>query len=747
MATVDTSNHNLRYGEISGQFIALVPDTPHPELDEYPDGWGLNGTIEFEPTIPYFSFNGKSYHPQKITAVVDGQGVMRYDNNEKFYLVATDIPGAQPYGWTYKVTPKLKLGIKPINLKPYHIHVGAGQSINLATVAPVDASTGESITRGVGVSNVRVDEETKSLIFTLEDGQELPPVHIGALAEVNIDLDTLQQYVMRAESAASVASAAKTQITPMYDELKIIDGEFKQAKIEVDGSITTINGKIDAIDEAILGIDDKVTNVDENAAKAEAAADRAEAAATSADVSKSAASSFANEAMGYRDATATHMASVSATKSSIDATALAVGNDAADVTVKHGEVMTWHGEVSADADQVASDKTSVGETKTAIDAQVTTATTAASTAESAASSASSSASAAHQSSISAASSASSASSSSTIASDAADRAEAAADAVEGAAEGAYVKPISGIPKTDLSSSIQASLDKADNSAPASHTHSMADISGLNSALTSKYSKPGAGIPKTDLSTSVQSSLDKADSASQAGHTHTVTDLSDWTEQSALFYKIPDTGIPTSDLAQAVQDAVAAATSASQPGHKHGVADITGLQSSLDAKYSKPSTGIPATDLASGVRTSLGKADTASQPGHIHHSDEITYRDNALGTVTVTESSDAPGLGVHDLLSPKGAEIGDYYALGSVGLSHLRSFTKPAVGAVGGGTYSAPAQTFDNKYIQRDGTAATSVTDNSLMYVTAKVARSLKPQEFLDALPAVKDLDTIYFIYE
>ena len=747
MAKVDTSNHSLRYGEVSGQYIALVPDTPHPELDEYPDGWGLNGTVTFEPTIPFFSLNGKSYHPQKITAVVDGQGVLRYDNNERFYLVATDIPGSQPYGWTYKVIPKLKLGVKPIDLKPYHIHVGAGQSINLATVAPVDASTGESITRGVGVSNVRVDEETKSLIFTLEDGQELPPVHIGALAEVNIELDTLQQYVMRAESAASVASAAKNYITPLYDEIQIIDGEFKQAKIEIDASIVTITGKIDAIDEAILGIDDKVTNVDENAAKAEAAATRAEAASTSADVSKTAASSFANEAMGYRDAAATHMASVSSTKSSIDAISLDITSKGNDVTSKHAEVMAWHGEVEDNADQVAADKISVGETKDAIDAQVVTATTAASSAESAASSASSSASAAHQSSISAASSASSASSSSTSAADAADRAEAAADAVEGAADGAYIKPSTGIPKTDLSSGVQSSLDKADNSAPASHTHGMADISGLNSALTSKYSKPGAGIPKTDLASSIQSSLDKADSSSQPGHKHTTSDLSDWTEQSAGFYKRPETGIPADDLAQAVQDAVAAATTASQPGHKHGVADINGLQSSLDAKYSKPSTGIPATDLASGVRTSLGKADSASQPGHNHHSDEITYRDNALGIVTVTESSDAPGMGVHDLLSPKGEEFGNYYALGTLGLSHLRSFTKPAVGAVGGGTYSAPAQTFDNKFIQRDGTSATSVTDNALMYMTAKVARTLKPQEFVNELPAVKDMDTIYYIYE
>lgn len=60
------------------------------------------------------------------------------------------------------------------------------------------------------------------------------------------------------------------------------------------------------------------------------------------------------------------------------------------------------------------------------------------------------------------------------------------------ADSAYQKPQSGIPKSDLTSGVQASLDKAD----------------------SAYQKANTGIPKTDLSSTVQSSLDKADSALQ-----------------------------------------------------------------------------------------------------------------------------------------------------------------------------------------------------------------------------------------
>lgn len=63
---------------------------------------------------------------------------------------------------------------------------------------------------------------------------------------------------------------------------------------------------------------------------------------------------------------------------------------------------------------------------------------------------------------------------------------------------AYKKPSTNIPKTDLASAVQASLDKAD------------------SATQGGYIKPGTNIPKTDLATTVQTSLGKADSALQPG---------------------------------------------------------------------------------------------------------------------------------------------------------------------------------------------------------------------------------------
>lgn len=61
------------------------------------------------------------------------------------------------------------------------------------------------------------------------------------------------------------------------------------------------------------------------------------------------------------------------------------------------------------------------------------------------------------------------------------------------AQGAYIKPSTGIPESDLASAVQTSLAKADTA----------------------YQKPSGGIPKNDLAQDVQTSLGKADTALQS----------------------------------------------------------------------------------------------------------------------------------------------------------------------------------------------------------------------------------------
>ena len=88
----------------------------------------------------------------------------------------------------------------------------------------------------------------------------------------------------------------------------------------------------------------------------------------------------------------------------------------------------------------------------------------------------------------------------------------------------YDKPTGGIPKTDLASAVQTSLNKADSalqehqdiSALTNHVanNSIHVTTDDKTAWNAKYNKPSSGIPKTDLASAVQVSLDKADSALQ-----------------------------------------------------------------------------------------------------------------------------------------------------------------------------------------------------------------------------------------
>ncbi len=104
--------------------------------------------------------------------------------------------------------------------------------------------------------------------------------------------------------------------------------------------------------------------------------------------------------------------------------------------------------------------------------------------------------------------------------------------------GKYTLPAGGIPSTDLESSVQSDLTKANNAyvkpaggIPATDMTSavQADLTKANAA----YSKPAGGIPSTDLSSTVQTSLSNADSA----------------------YQKPAGGIPSSDFDSTTQDAI------------------------------------------------------------------------------------------------------------------------------------------------------------------------------------------------
>ena len=174
--------------------------------------------------------------------------------------------------------------------------------------------------------------------------------------------------------------------------------------------------------------------------------------------------------------------------------------------------------------------------------------------------------------------------------------------------GTYTLPSGGIPASDLSAAVQASLSAAD----------------------SAYILPSNGIPISDLSESVQASLSLADSALQSNaledyRSAEAQDAIDSALQSAIDskYELPSGGIPASDLAAAVQSSLTLADTALQSSalEAYRTSDVqdaidSALQSAIDNKYELPQNGIPKTDLSSAVQSSLDLADTALQPSSI-----------------------------------------------------------------------------------------------------------------------------------
>ena len=96
----------------------------------------------------------------------------------------------------------------------------------------------------------------------------------------------------------------------------------------------------------------------------------------------------------------------------------------------------------------------------------------------------------------------------------------------------YNKPTGGIPKSDLASSVQTSLNKADSalqehqdiSALTNHVanNNIHVTSDDKTAWNAKYNKPSSGIPKSDLASDIQTSLVPSPLSSDAGKVLTVS---------------------------------------------------------------------------------------------------------------------------------------------------------------------------------------------------------------------------------
>lgn len=174
----------------------------------------------------------------------------------------------------------------------------------------------------------------------------------------------------------------------------------------------------------------------------------------------------------------------------------------------------------------------------------------------------------------------------------------------GSGSGGYEPPEGGIPKSDLSQSVQDTLDDVSNKVDkvvgkglstedytTAEKQKLAGLSNyddteIQAEVDAKYEKPSTGIPKSDLASGVQASLGKADTALQSSDLegYATTDDVD-NAVAALVSSAPQTLDTLKELADALgDDPNFATTMATQLGNK--VDKESGKSLMTDAEHTK-----------------------------------------------------------------------------------------------------------------------------------------------------------------
>ena len=202
--------------------------------------------------------------------------------------------------------------------------------------------------------------------------------------------------------------------------------------------------------------------------------------------------------------------------------------------------------------------------------------------------------------------------------------------------GAYVKPSSGIPKTDLASAIQSSLNKADTAlqtAPVTSVNSKTGAVSLTASDLGAYTKPSTGIPKSDLVSSVQTSLGKADTALQSAPVTSVN-----SKTGAVSLSASDVG--------ALPDSTTIPTKTSDLTNDSGFLTSAGAVTSFNGQhgavtYTAPVTSVNGQTGAVTVSVPTKTSDLQNDSGYIT-SAPVSSVDGKTGTVTVIPTGGTTG---------------------------------------------------------------------------------------------------------
>lgn len=185
----------MQYGTVTGRFLAAVADTPS-DPNENPDEVPLQGTVTFTPSAAALKVAGQgaTVLPVPISGTLDADGYLTLNGQRGVTLIATDTDETNPRDFTYKVTfTGLNYDGVPVAYPGFSIAVPAGQTIDLAVVAPVAEAKGASIIRGEkGDPGGTFTYDPEDGYYTAEDAVPIPSAEVAVTTTGTEDVTVLK---------------------------------------------------------------------------------------------------------------------------------------------------------------------------------------------------------------------------------------------------------------------------------------------------------------------------------------------------------------------------------------------------------------------------------------------------------------------------------------------------------------------------------------------------------------------------
>lgn len=130
---------NYVYGTVVGRFLSAVLDGD--DADRFPDVVPATGTVKIVPAPKYYKNLAlpATFFTHEHIGTIDGAGyLVDHRGSPGIVLMSPTHQDISPSGWTYKVT----MTINGVQLPPFDLPIGPGETVDLTTAMPAVSSGG-----------------------------------------------------------------------------------------------------------------------------------------------------------------------------------------------------------------------------------------------------------------------------------------------------------------------------------------------------------------------------------------------------------------------------------------------------------------------------------------------------------------------------------------------------------------------------------------------------------------------------